>query len=146
MTGGCLLLNESSAESSCMSLSFLHYFHAAISNHLSEKPKIYMHYFMWSLNTGLTVYSSYPMVSYIKEIGIGLRENLFSAFPIIVYGLYGLGINEEECLTDMVRCNSLWVDQVGSHKKRPALTCQTRPLDFGLLVGVISPKQVPVKS
>ena len=32
-TGGCLLLNESSAESSCM--SFLHYFHSAISNHLS---------------------------------------------------------------------------------------------------------------
>ena len=32
-TGGCLLLHESSAESSCM--SFLHYFHSAISNHLS---------------------------------------------------------------------------------------------------------------
>ena len=29
LTGGCLLLNE------CR----LHYFHAAISNHLSEKPK-----------------------------------------------------------------------------------------------------------
>ena len=37
-TGGCLLLNESIAESPCM--DFLHYFHAAISNHLSEKPKI----------------------------------------------------------------------------------------------------------
>ena len=36
--GDCLLLYERSAESSCM--SFLHYFHAAISNHLSEKPKI----------------------------------------------------------------------------------------------------------
>ena len=32
-TDGCLLLHESSAESSCM--SFLHYFHSAISNHLS---------------------------------------------------------------------------------------------------------------
>ena len=32
-TGSCLLLHESSAESSCM--SFLHYFHSAISNHLS---------------------------------------------------------------------------------------------------------------
>ena len=32
-TGGFLLLHESSAESSC--LSFLHYFHSAISNHLS---------------------------------------------------------------------------------------------------------------
>ena len=32
-TGGCLLLHGSSAESSCM--SFLHYFHSAISNHLS---------------------------------------------------------------------------------------------------------------
>ena len=32
-TDGCLLLYESSAESSCM--SFLHYFHSAISNHLS---------------------------------------------------------------------------------------------------------------
>ena len=31
-TGGCLLLHESSAESS---RSFLHYFHSAISNHLS---------------------------------------------------------------------------------------------------------------
>ena len=30
---GCLLLHDSSAESSCM--SFLHYFHSAISNHLS---------------------------------------------------------------------------------------------------------------
>ena len=32
-TGGCLLLHESSAESSCM--SFLYFFHSAISNHLS---------------------------------------------------------------------------------------------------------------
>ena len=32
-TGGDLLLHERSAESSCM--SFLHYFHSAISNHLS---------------------------------------------------------------------------------------------------------------
>ena len=32
-TGDCLLLHESSAESSCM--SFLHYFHSAMSNHLS---------------------------------------------------------------------------------------------------------------
>ena len=31
-TGGSLLLHESSAESS--SMSFLHYFHSAISNHL----------------------------------------------------------------------------------------------------------------
>ena len=37
-TGGCLLLYESSVESTCM--SFLHYFYTAISNHLSEKPKI----------------------------------------------------------------------------------------------------------
>ena len=37
-TGGCLLLHESSAESSRR--SFLHYFHAAISNHLSVKPTI----------------------------------------------------------------------------------------------------------
>ena len=33
-TGGCLLLHESSAESSCRR-SFLQYFHSAISNHLS---------------------------------------------------------------------------------------------------------------
>ena len=32
--GGCLLLHESSAESSCM--SFLHYSNSAISNHLSK--------------------------------------------------------------------------------------------------------------
>ena len=32
-TGGCLLLHESSTRSSCR--SFLHYFHSAISNHLS---------------------------------------------------------------------------------------------------------------
>ena len=32
-SGGCLLLHLNSAESSCV--SFLHYFHAAISNHLS---------------------------------------------------------------------------------------------------------------
>ena len=44
-TSGCLSLHERSAESSCLSLhessaesscmSFLHYFHAKISNHLS---------------------------------------------------------------------------------------------------------------
>ena len=34
-------------------LSFLHYFHAAISNHLSEKQN--MSCYIWSLNTGLTV-------------------------------------------------------------------------------------------
>ena len=33
LTGGCLLLHESSAESAC--ISFLHYFQSAISNHLS---------------------------------------------------------------------------------------------------------------
>ena len=32
-TGGCLLLHKSSAECSCR--SFLHYFHSAISDHLS---------------------------------------------------------------------------------------------------------------
>ena len=32
-TGGCLLLHESSAESSCR--SFLHFFHSVISSHLS---------------------------------------------------------------------------------------------------------------
>ena len=36
LTGGCLLLNEIGTESSCS----LHYFHAAISNRLSEKTKI----------------------------------------------------------------------------------------------------------
>ena len=35
-------------------MSFLYYFHAAISNHLSEKPKN-MSSCIWSLNTGLTV-------------------------------------------------------------------------------------------
>ena len=54
LTGGCLLLHESSAESSCM--SFLHYFHAAISNHLSEKPKN-MSCFTWPLDIGLTVFT-----------------------------------------------------------------------------------------
>ena len=38
LTVGCLLLNERSPEISCM--SFLHYFHTEISNHLSEKPEI----------------------------------------------------------------------------------------------------------
>ena len=42
-------MNESSA---CM--SFLLYFHAAVSNHLSEKPNIRMSCFIWSLDTGLT--------------------------------------------------------------------------------------------
>ena len=48
LTGGCLLLNESSAES----MSFLHFFHATISNHLSASQNMYC--FIWSLNTGLT--------------------------------------------------------------------------------------------
>ena len=34
-TGSCLLLYEGSAESFCSSMSFLHYFHSAINNHLS---------------------------------------------------------------------------------------------------------------
>ena len=42
--GGCSLLHESSAEISCM--SFQHYFHSAISNHLS------CHLNGWSLKTG----------------------------------------------------------------------------------------------
>ena len=37
LTGVCLLLNESSAESPCM--SFLYFFHTAKINHSSEKPK-----------------------------------------------------------------------------------------------------------
>ena len=37
LTGGCLLLNESSA---VMKVSFLLYIHVAIGNHLSEKPNI----------------------------------------------------------------------------------------------------------
>ena len=49
--GGCLLLHESSAESSCM--SFSHYFHSAISNHLpiaiSLSPE-------WLLKTDLNVF------------------------------------------------------------------------------------------
>ena len=48
-------VQKAHAESSFMSMSFLHYFHAAISNQLSEMPKN-MSYFIWSLNTGLTVY------------------------------------------------------------------------------------------
>ena len=61
--GGCLLLNESSAESSCM--SFLHYFHAAISNHLSVKAKN-ISCFIWSLKTGLTVILYRFMLHYTK--------------------------------------------------------------------------------
>ena len=48
LTGGWLLLNESSTEKL---MTFLYYFHAAISNHLSEKPKI------CPLNTVLTVFT-----------------------------------------------------------------------------------------
>ena len=51
LTGGCLLLNESSAESS--SRSFLHYSHAVLSNHGSEKPKICL--VLYGHITGLTV-------------------------------------------------------------------------------------------
>ena len=55
------MLNESSAESLELSTlkvvqkdqSFLHYFHVAIGNYLSEKPNICR--FIWLLNTGLTV-------------------------------------------------------------------------------------------
>ena len=44
-TGGCLLLNER---------RFLHYYHAVISNHLPEKPKICLVLYIWSFNTDLT--------------------------------------------------------------------------------------------
>ena len=46
------MLNESSAESSCR--IFSRYFHAATSNHLSEKPDD-TSCFIWFLSTGLTV-------------------------------------------------------------------------------------------
>ena len=36
-------------------MSFLHYFHAAISNHLSEKPKICLG-FIWSLRLYMSVF------------------------------------------------------------------------------------------
>ena len=55
-TGGCLLLHESSAESTCM--SFLHYFHSAISSHQSLK-QFPCHLNGWSLITGLTVCKTY---------------------------------------------------------------------------------------
>ena len=67
LTGDCLLLNESSTESSCM--SFLHYFHAAISNHLSEKPNMFC--CIWSLNMGLTVLSNKKHVKAYQKL---LRE------------------------------------------------------------------------
>ena len=43
------------AEHESSRMSFLHYFHAGISNHLSEKPHIIMSCFLWSLNRVLTV-------------------------------------------------------------------------------------------
>ena len=45
---------------------FLHYFHAAISTHLSEKTSGYI----WSLNTSFTVYT--------KEGGKGRAEKDFA--------------------------------------------------------------------
>ena len=57
-TCGCLLLYESSAESSCM--SFLHYFHAAISKHLSEKPKICLVLYGRLTQVGLYASNEHP--------------------------------------------------------------------------------------
>ena len=101
-TGSCLLMNESSAESSCR--SFLHYFRAAINNHLYEKPKICC--LIWSLNTGLTVsmqqtidaqanlhlgclhmaYSRMIIMnsSVKKQFGFGAQRRLGSASPMYV--------------------------------------------------------------
>ena len=50
--GGCLFVHESSAESSCR--SFLHYFYAQISNHLSIA--ISMSPDGWLLKTSLNVH------------------------------------------------------------------------------------------
>ena len=52
-TGGCLLLHESRAESSCM--SFLHYFHSAIKATACQY-KFPCHLNGWLLKTGLTVF------------------------------------------------------------------------------------------
>ena len=60
LTGGCLLLNE---EKLMHELLHYMYFYAAISNHLSEKPKI------WSLNTGLTVFCKYSSFGLFPEAG-----------------------------------------------------------------------------
>ena len=48
----------------------LHFFHATISNHLSEKPKICLLKNIWSLNTGLTV----PPTTAIGPDGLSTRE------------------------------------------------------------------------
>ena len=60
------MLNESSAE------SFLHYFHVAISSHLSEKPKIYLVLY-GRFNTGLTVFRAGMMFVWLKMKAIILR-------------------------------------------------------------------------
>ena len=73
LTGCCLLLDESSAESSGMS----HYFHAAISNHLSEKPKMCI-VLKWSLNTGLTVSALSAHSFFINRQLVFLHEQKIS--------------------------------------------------------------------
>ena len=78
LIGGCLLPNESIAESSCM--SFLHYFHTAMSNHLSEKAKN-MSCFIWSLNTGLTVFLCLQIQSPSSISGSSSSSALITNIP-----------------------------------------------------------------
>ena len=88
LTCGCLLLNESSAESSCM--SFLHYFHSVKSNHLSEKPKLYLVVYHMSLVMRNRIFA------YAKtktQISFAVTAKLISAFVFatrIVQSLYFL--------------------------------------------------------
>ena len=65
LTGGGLLLNESSVESSCM--SFLHYFHTAVSNNLFEKPDI-IYPFLSGRLTQVGLYEEMLVVKYAARI------------------------------------------------------------------------------
>ena len=68
LTGGCLLLNESNAD-------ILYYFHAAISNHLSEKPKLSLVVYD-RLTLGLTVNTMIVSQAVLRVICPYRRLNL----------------------------------------------------------------------
>ena len=74
-TGGCLLLYESSAESSCM--SFLHYFHAAISKTCLINPKFVLLYMVIKHR-----FDSTKKLHVCVEILEAVRNVDFRKFPV----------------------------------------------------------------
>ena len=73
-TGDCLLLHESSAESSCM--SFLQFFHPAISNHLSIAISVSPEWMVAKNRFNCSRVDTMEIASAVAQIGFVLSDQI----------------------------------------------------------------------